>query len=270
LDWRILEEVETVVEGVKRLVRSRRFAEAQALCINELPESDLRGSLLRTIAEKSAARDSLSIPNAYHEWYYNNLVWQNVRWLGIPIFKAPTDVWLYQEIIAELRPELIIEFGSYQGGSAAFFSDMQQLLGIDGRVISVDTDLSRVSDVARSRKGITFVEDSSTSDCVKSLLQETINSQKPKRVFAILDSDHSQRHVYEEMCLLRDVLRPADYLVVEDGNVNGHPVLPHWGPGPYEAMEQYSHDFPDDYSRDLATEYKFGFTFATRGFLIRK
>jgi cephalosporin hydroxylase len=53
-------------------------------------------------------------------------------------------------------------------------------------------------------------------------------------------------------------------------NINGHPVLPGWGPGPFEAMESYCVNHPEDYERDLAREEKFGFSFATRGFLIRR
>jgi len=73
----------------------------------------------------------------------------------------------------------------------------------------------------------------------------------------------------KEMKLLRHVLARGDYLVVEDTNINGHPVLPGWGPGSYEAIEAYEHEFPDDYTHDVAREQKFGFTFAPRGFLIR-
>jgi cephalosporin hydroxylase len=62
----------------------------------------------------------------------------------------------------------------------------------------------------------------------------------------------------------------GDYVVVEDGNLNGHPVLPGWGPGPYEALSAYFEEFPDDYTRDTRRECKFGFTFATSGFLIQR
>jgi cephalosporin hydroxylase len=51
--------------------------------------------------------------------------------------------------------------------------------------------------------------------------------------------------------------------------LNGHPVLPAFGPGPYEAIEAYEQEFPNDYTHDLARENKFGWTFAPNGFLIR-
>lgn len=96
-----------------------------------------------------------------------------------------------------------------------------------------------------------------------------LKSDFPGRIFAILDSDHTMGHVLAEMKLLRPLLSSGDYLLVEDSCVNGHPVLPGWGPGPYEAIEAYEREFPDDYTRDEAREGKFGFTFAPKGFLIR-
>ena len=88
--------------------------------------------------------------------------------------------------------------------------------------------------------------------------------------FVILDSDHSKDHVLAELEMLRDVTRPGDYVVVEDGNINGHPVLPDFGPGPYEAIQEYEARHPEDYRHDTEREAKFGFTFAPRGYLIRK
>jgi cephalosporin hydroxylase len=77
-------------------------------------------------------------------------------------------------------------------------------------------------------------------------------------------------HVHAELMLLRPITRAGDYVVVEDSNINGHPVLPGWGPGPYEAVERYMSEYPDDYRRDLPRERKFGFTFAPNGFLVRR
>jgi cephalosporin hydroxylase len=99
---------------------------------------------------------------------------------------------------------------------------------------------------------------------------EILRTERPGPVFAILDSDHRMDHVLGEMLLLRPLLLPGDYLIVEDSNINGHPVLPDWGPGPFEAAAEYFARFPSDYERDTAREHKFSFTFATNGFLIRR
>jgi cephalosporin hydroxylase len=92
----------------------------------------------------------------------------------------------------------------------------------------------------------------------------------PGSAFVILDSDHKKAHVLAEMELLRSVLKGGDYLVVEDGNINGHPIYAGWGEGPFEALQEYEQCYPDDYEHDRVNEYRFGFTFAPEGYLTPK
>jgi cephalosporin hydroxylase len=75
--------------------------------------------------------------------------------------------------------------------------------------------------------------------------------------------------VLAELKLVRPLPGAGDYVAVEDSSVNGHPVLTGWGPGPYEAIEEYVAAIPGDYTHDSHREGKFGWSFATNGFLIR-
>jgi cephalosporin hydroxylase len=83
----------------------------------------------------------------------------------------------------------------------------------------------------------------------------------------ILDSDHSQTHVRAELQAYAPMVSLGSYLVVEDTNVNGHPVLPDFGPGPMEATQEFliSHN---EFVRDPSRE-KFMMTFNPGGFLRR-
>jgi cephalosporin hydroxylase len=204
----------------------------------------------------------------YHKWYYNTFVWQKTSWMGVTTWKSVSDMWNYQEILTELKPSLVIEFGSNQGGSALFFASAMRQLGNPFKVFSVDIDHKPLAAAARRDPDILFMESSSTDPSVAEQIQR-LKEEYPGPIFAILDSDHTKDHVLGEMKLLRPLLKTGDYLVVEDSTVNGHPVLPGWGPGPYEAIEAYESEFPDDYRHDTERETKFGFTFAPYGFLIR-
>lgn len=81
----------------------------------------------------------------------------------------------------------------------------------------------------------------------------------------VLDSDHSFAHVRRELELYGDLVTPECYLIVEDTNVNGHPVSPQHGPGPWEAVEEFlarKADFVVD--RD---QHKYLMTFNPNGYL---
>ncbi|WP_422749579.1 rhamnosyl O-methyltransferase [Mycobacterium sp. WMMD1722] len=209
-----------------------------------------------------------SEPEEYHKWYYNTFVWNKTTWLGIETWKSVSDMWNYQEILFDLKPALIIEFGSNRGGSALFFAHVMQRIGAPFKVLSVDISHQRLDPAAMAEPDIEFIESSSTEPAI-ALRIEQLKKEYPGTIFAILDSDHSKEHVLAEMKLLRPLLASGDYLLVEDSCVNGHPVLPGWGPGPYEAIETYEQEFPDDYTHDVEREKKFGFTFAPYGFLLR-
>jgi len=206
---------------------------------------------------------------AYHRWFYDTKVWQRMTWMGVPIQKSPGDLWNYQELIFARRPRLIVEFGTNTGGSALYFAQMQQAAGIKGRVLSVDISHRIVHTPVRKCRAVELLERSSSDPRVAKRIR-ALRRRYRGPIFVVVDSDHSAEHVYAELQLLRGVLRTGDYLVVEDGNLNGHPVLPDFGPGPLQAVERYTAEFPDDYEPDTQREHKFGFTFAPRGYLIRR
>ncbi|MCV6615487.1 MAG: cephalosporin hydroxylase family protein [Cellvibrionaceae bacterium] len=204
----------------------------------------------------------------YHRWYYDNKVWQGVEYLGVPCYKSVADMWNYQEILQQLKPGLIVEFGTRFGGSALFFSVTGRAIRDDVKVLSVDICHADVYPAALMDPAIILATCSSAEPGLIARIQK-MREQCPGPVFFILDSDHSKAHVLAELALLREVTRSGDYVVVEDGNINGNPVLPGWGEGPWEALAEYQAEYPDDYSQDKDREAKFGFSFAPNGFLIR-
>jgi cephalosporin hydroxylase len=195
----------------------------------------------------------------FHRTYYYGMseTILSTSWLGTPVLKCPLDLWVCQEIITEVRPSLIVEMGTYKGGSALFFAHLCELLGA-GRVITVD----RVPATVPEHERITYVRGSSVASESIARVSAEIDSRGP--VLVVLDSHHSRDHVLTELRLYADLVTIGSYLIVEDTNVNGHPVLPRFGPGPTEAVEAFLREddrFEVDRSRErfLVTMHPGGF-----------
>lgn len=204
-----------------------------------------------------------AIVRVFHRLYYgsSSRTWSNTYWFGTQTQKCPLDLWVYQEILHEVRPAAIVETGTASGGSALFLASLCDLLGT-GEIVTVDID-----DRPRpSHPRVTYLSGSSTAPEVVSRVKELVDDRSP--VLVILDSDHSQAHVRGELAAYAHLVTSGSYLIVEDSNINGHPVLPQFGPGPMEAIDEFlagSSDFEIDRSRE-----KFLLTFNPRGFLRRR
>lgn len=223
----------------------------------------LRGAFYRRMAGFDPHGD---VTQAFHREYFDarqfNLTWRNTYWLGHAILKCPLDLWLYQEILHRLRPAVIVETGTAFGGSALYLASMCDLIGT-GRVITIDID-DRPGRPVHPR--IQYVTASSTSPETLSLVTREIAGQGP--VLVILDSDHRMEHVRAELELYHPLVTPGSYLIVEDTNLNGHPVEPKHGPGPMEAMESFLPGHPE-FAHDTEMD-KFLLSFNPKGFLRRQ
>jgi cephalosporin hydroxylase len=172
-----------------------------------------------------------------------------ISWLGFQMFKCPLDLWVYQEIIAEQKPDLIIETGTFRGGSAHFLATLCDLVG-QGRVITIDIDPT-CAPVRPAHPRIEYLLGSSIDPAVVAHVKDAVSTHP--NVLVILDADHRRDHVIEELRIYSRMIPLSGYLIVEDTNINGHPTYQEFGPGPWEAVHEFlaeSPNFQIDRSRE--------------------
>jgi cephalosporin hydroxylase len=158
-----------------------------------------------------------------------------VTWMGIKTLKCPPDLFVYQEIIEATRPDVVVECGVMYGGTTLYLANLLDLLG-DGQVVACDIDLSRVDKRVRVHPRISLINGSSTDPAVVNEIRDICRG---KRTMVILDSDHHQPHVRNELAAYSEMVSSGCYLICEDTNINGHPADPGFGPGPWEAVQEF-------------------------------
>ena len=187
---------------------------------------------------------------------YNDSYWQ-----GVELQKNPMDLFTYQEILYETKPDVLVEAGTYKGGSAYYFASIFDLMK-KGRVVTVD--IEKYPNLPKHDR-ITYLLGSSTADETLKQIRSAI--QPGERVMVVLDSDHHRDHVYKELQLYSPLVSPGCYLVVEDTHFNGHPILPSFGPGPFEAVQDFLKDH-SEFAPDPRRE-RLLFSFNPGGYLKR-
>ena len=186
-------------------------------------------------------------------------IWQKTSWLGTSALKLPTDLWIYQEILYDIKPNIIIETGTMYGGSALFLATICDVIK-KGSIISIDINRK---DSFPVHERIKYITGSSTDEEIVKQVKNMIKTDD--KVIVILDSDHSKKHVLNEMEIYSKLVSKDSYLIVEDTAVNGHPVEPDFGDGPMEAVEEFLRTH-DEFEIDFDKE-KFLLTWNPNGYL---
>lgn len=198
--------------------------------------------------ERMSADDELKRVTA--DWFVRSSRYEysyHFKWLGRPIIQFPQDIVALQEIIWDVRPQLIIETGIARGGSVIFSASMLELVGGDGTVVGVDVDIRAHNRHAIEQhpmfRRITLIEGSALD---KAVVEEVYALAKNKRpILLLLDSNHTHEHVARELELYSPLVTRGSYLVVfdtiiEDMPENFYPDRP-WGHGnnPKTAIAEF-------------------------------
>lgn len=214
------------------------------------------------IASNQTNQDLQHAKNLFNEHSNKAKYSYNFSWMGRPIIAYPQDMIAMQEIIWDIKPDLIIEAGIAHGGSLVYYASILELIGGDGMVLGLDIDIRKHNrDLIESHpmmKRIQMIEGDSTSKEVAD--QVYAIAKNKKRVIVCLDSNHTHDHVLKELELYAHLTTLNSYCIVFDTIVEELPsdYMPGgrpWNPGnnPKTAVFEFlksNSDFVIDKSID--------------------
>ena len=213
----------------------------------------------------------------------------NFKWLSRPIIQYPQDIVATQEIIWEVKPDLIIETGIAHGGSLVLSASILALLDYSDaskngilldpkkplrKVIGIDIDIRKHNLEALNnhplRNRIELIEGSSIDPKVVVEVNKASNNFNCVMVF--LDSNHTHNHVLEELKAYAHLVSPGSYCVVFDTIIENLPenssVDRPWSVGnnPKTAVWEFLKTNPE-FSIDFSIQNKLLITVAPDGYL---
>jgi cephalosporin hydroxylase len=227
---------------------------------------------------KSMGENS-SLKELTQEWFNKASEFEysyHFTWMGVPIIQFPQDIVATQEIVWNIKPDLIIETGVARGGSVLFYASLLELIG-NGEVLGIDIDIREHNyNVIRNHpmfSRVSLLQGSSISgEIFEKVREKAINA---KTIMVILDSNHTHEHVIEELKLYSPLVTKGSYLIVfdtvvedmpSDYNWNGRP----WGKGnnPKTAVHEFLKEHPE-FEIDMDIQHKLLITVAPDGYLKR-
>lgn len=149
---------------------------------------------------------------------WNEKYQYSFSWMGRPIIQLPEDMIRTQEVIWQVKPDVIIETGIAHGGSLIYNACLCKAIG-RGRVIGVDIEIRphnrEAVEVHQMSEFITMIEGSSTDPEIVKQVKSLV--EPGEKVLIILDSNHTKQHVADELIAYHDLVTSGSYIVATDG-----------------------------------------------------
>ena len=214
------------------------------------------------------------------------------KWLGLPVIQHPSDIVAIQELIWEVKPDLVIETGIARGGSLVLSASILALLDLAEReeaggsvgtgsqrrkVLGIDIDIrphNRAAIESHPLAGrIEMLEGSSVDPSVVEQVHAIARGHE--RIMVILDSNHTHDHVLAELESYAPLVSRGSYCIVFDTIIehmpaDAYPDRP-WGPGnnPMTAVRAFLSK-ESDFIADVAVDQRLLISVAPEGFLLRR
>lgn len=151
-------------------------------------------------------------------WREQTDIYQRNRWMGIQTLQNPLDAWVTQEIIVEVQPDVIVEAGTWKGGSAPLWAMILEEVNPAGRVVTIDVEdrTAAARKLGVWKRRVDFLLGSSTDPAI---VEEVKRRVAGRRTLVILDSLHTRDHVLAELRTYARLVSVGSYLIVQDTGV---------------------------------------------------
>ncbi len=223
----------------------------------------LRGRYRPQLKPEFRGQFGLTVPEWLHYHHRELIKKKRISWMGVPTLKSALDAWVYQEILHELKPEVVVEIGSWAGGSTLYFAHLLDILG-HGRVVSVDIDRSHYW--VRHPRIDEITGDSGSPDVIAAVARLCAG----KSGLVVHDGGHGREQVLRDLHAYSAFVSHGSYLIVEDGLsdvfVPGRGIGKAKG-GPLLAVEEFLKT-RTDFVADRARE-RYLITYNPKGYLKR-
>jgi cephalosporin hydroxylase len=178
----------------------------------------------KRIEEQGKNKKILNLTKQFTEETIRSGYSYNFTWMGRPIIQYPQDMIAMQEIIWDIKPDLIIETGIAHGGSLIYYASILELIG-KGEILGIDIDIREHNRTAIEKhpmsRHISMIEGSAISGDVIEQIKPFL--QNRKTIMVCLDSNHSHAHVLKELQLYSPFVTVGSYLVAFDTIVEDLP-----------------------------------------------
>jgi cephalosporin hydroxylase len=155
------------------------------------------------------------------------------RYRGVPLQKNPFDLALYLILLERLRPQTLIEIGSYMGGSAIWFADQAKLLGLDLKLFSIGLEVPKTS----ISSSVNFLHGDARE--LWTVLPSSVMNALARPLMVVEDSSHLSGTTAAVLEFFDSWLRSGEYIVIEDGILSDMRVADLYDGGPLRAIKAF-------------------------------
>jgi len=180
---------------------------------------------------------------------------------GIKAIRCPFDYLIYQMIVSEVKPDLIIEIGTNNGGGALYLSDLLSFNG-NGIVHTIDI-VDMAQDVPKSDPRIKFFTNGWQDYDIE-------QAKSFKNILIIEDSSHMYEDTLNVLKKFHSLVSIGSYFIVEDGIIDELGMKKEYNGGPLKAIKEFLNENNEfEIDRKWCDFFGVNATFNVNGYLKR-